>query len=195
MGIISGIDTVNALSSGELSSIDSSLNILETAYIEVDKFDKFAKNKITTATTKSVLSGLSSARNNAYNNSDKIKVQFNPDSLSFSYAGDKDKQDKKSMTPDSEGNAPRAEAEDEEPTLSISFKLVFDRSTYIDSSVQPEVEQFLSIIKNPYVRQVTFYWGTMCYAGVVKSIGAEYVLFNSLGIPMRAIVDISIQIT
>jgi hypothetical protein len=34
----------------------------------------------------------------------------------------------------------------------------------------------------------------MCYKGALKSISAEYVLFNSTGIPMRAIVNLSMQV-
>jgi len=45
------------------------------------------------------------------------------------------------------------------------------------------------------VRQVAFYWGTMCYKGVVRSVDAEYVLFDQEGTPMRATVDFTIDVT
>ena len=66
-----------------------------------------------------------------------------------------------------------ANAEKAQKKLSVSMKLVFDRSIYIDSSVQPEIESFLSMIKNPYIRQVTFCWGKMYYKGIIKRTGAN----------------------
>jgi hypothetical protein len=200
MGIISGVtgvaDKLSSISQGEFSGESSSeFSMLETAYIVVKDDTNVGKSSFTTATTKSFLSGLSSDRSKALSESKQIKVQFNPDSLNFSYSsGGSDKKDKTSISPNEDGSTPQAKPEDKQENLSISMKLVFDRSIYIDSSVQPEVEQFLAILKKHYMREITFYWGTMNYKGIVKSISAEYVLFNKYGIPMRANVDLKMEV-
>ena len=51
------------------------------------------------------------------------------------------------------------------------------------------------MIKNPYIRQVTFCWGKMYYKGIIKRISTEYTMFNALGIPVRATVDMTMEIT
>jgi hypothetical protein len=189
MAIITEFDKVNSVLE------DNGLGILETAYIEVEDYSGFEQSKLSASKIKSILSGLSDEKTKESSQSKKIKVQFNPDSLSFSSGGgSQSKKSKTSIVMNEEGKATQAEAEDSQEAIDISFKLIFDRSTYKDSSVQPDIEQFLAMLKKPYVRQITFYWGTMCYKGALKSISAEYVLFNSTGIPMRAIVNLSMQV-
>jgi hypothetical protein len=197
MNIISGLDTVGAVATqlqGEVSGVDSGLGVLETAYIEIKDNTSTGENTLTNSKTKSILSGLTQNRSESLKDSKQIKVQFNPESLSFSYGGSGAKKEKTSIVQNDEGKATQAAAQDGNEAVNISFRLVFDRSIYKDCSVQPEVEQFLALIKKPYIREITFYWGTMCYEGIVRSIDAEYVLFNSKGVPMRANVNMSMQV-
>lgn len=59
-------------------------------------------------------------------------------------------------------------------------------------SVQTEVEGFIAALRNQKTRFITFYWGEICYSGVLRSVGANYTMFNPNGEPVRATVDLSI---
>ncbi|MBR1875560.1 MAG: hypothetical protein IJ805_00465 [Lachnospiraceae bacterium] len=60
-------------------------------------------------------------------------------------------------------------------------------------SVQPEVEGFIAALRNRYTRFVTFHWGEFTYSGVLRSVGAQYTMFNVLGEPVRATVNLSMM--
>lgn len=165
---------------------------METAYIEVYDCREFDNAPLSDAVTKSMLKGKQSAPDTG--NVTTMKVQFNPSSLRFSSGGTESGKEKSDVTNEKNGQTRTAPAENSSELVRVGVKLIFDRTIYEDSSVQPEVERFIAIVRNPFVRQVAFYWGTMCYRGVVKSVNAEYVLFNQNGIPMRATVDFSIDV-
>jgi len=61
-----------------------------------------------------------------------------------------------------------------------------------DHSVQTEVEGFMAAIRSVYTRRITFYWGRLCYEGVLNRIAARYTMFNVNGQPIRAIVALSL---
>ncbi|MCR4909361.1 MAG: hypothetical protein K5985_11080 [Lachnospiraceae bacterium] len=61
------------------------------------------------------------------------------------------------------------------------------------TSVQPEVEGFIGILRNRYTRLITFHWGKMSYTGVLRSVSATYTMFDPLGQPVRAKVDLTIM--
>ncbi len=61
-----------------------------------------------------------------------------------------------------------------------------------DNSVQTEVEGFMAAIRSVYTRRITFYWGRLCYEGVLNRIAARYTMFNVNGQPIRAIVGLSL---
>lgn len=166
---------------------------METAYIEVHDCRNFDNGPLSGAATRNALSGAQAAP--AGEQVTTLKVQFNPASLQFSSGEANAGREKSDVSRDENGQTRTAPAENTSVVVQVSVKLIFDRTIYVDCSVQPEVERFLAIVKNPYVRQVAFYWGTMCYAGVVKSVDAEYVLFNSEGTPMRATVNFTIDVT
>lgn len=165
---------------------------METAYIAVYDCRKFDNAPLSDATTKSVLKGKQSASEKS--DVTTMKVQFNPSSLRFSSGGMESGKEKADVSHKENGQTRTASAENGSELVRMGVKLIFDRTIYEDSSVQTEVDSFIAIVRNSYVRQVAFYWGTMCYRGVVKSVNAEYVLFDQNGIPMRAIVDFSIDI-
>lgn len=166
---------------------------METAYIEVYDCRDFDNAPLSKTTTKSVLLGGHTASETSQVTT--LKVQFNPSSLRFSSEGTDSSKEKADVSMDENGQTRTAPAENTSELVRVAVKLVFDRTIYADCSVQPDVERFIAIVKNPYVRQVAFYWGTMCYKGVVKGVDAEYVLFNQDGIPMRATVDFAIDVT
>ncbi|MDE6640494.1 MAG: hypothetical protein K2K63_08220 [Acetatifactor sp.] len=61
-----------------------------------------------------------------------------------------------------------------------------------DNSVQAEVEGFIAALRSKYTRQITFQWGTMNYTGILNRVSAQYTMFNVLGLPIRAYVDLSL---
>lgn len=166
---------------------------METAYIEVYDCRNFDNAPLSAATTKSVLSGGRAA--SAGSEVTTLKVQFNPSSLRFASGEANAGREKADITCGKDGQTRTVPAENISSVVRVSVKLIFDRTIYVDCNVQPEVERFIAIVRNPYVRQVAFYWGTMCYKGVVRSVDAEYVLFDQEGTPMRATVDFTIDVT
>ncbi len=59
-------------------------------------------------------------------------------------------------------------------------------------TVQYQVEGFIAALRNRNTRIVTFHWGDFNYTGVLRSISATYTMFNPVGAPIRATVDMSI---
>lgn len=172
---------------------------METAYIEVYDCRNFDNVPLSGDKTKSILSGVKPTQTTT-GGITVIPVQFNPSSLRFSSGEKKTGKEKSDITHNEKGQTHSAEAEDSGASVQVGMKLIYDitvldRTIYKDGyGVQQAVDRFIAIVENPYVRQVAFYWGTMCYRGVVKSVDAEYVLFDENGIPMRAIIDFSINV-
>lgn len=166
---------------------------LENAYLVIMDSRGNQSSQGGAAGAKARLSGQSQGEAGG-GDSKTLKVQFNPSELSFSSGYASEKKEKASLERREDGKVPHAPAETEPGKITVQIKLVFDRSIYQDSSVQPEVEGFLNLVKNPYVRQVAFYWGSQYYRGGLKSVEAEYTMFNSQGVPMRANVGLSIEL-
>ena len=61
------------------------------------------------------------------------------------------------------------------------------------TSVQRKVEGLIGALRNENTRLITFHWGDISYSGVLKSIGAEYTMFNVNGEPVRAVVNMQIM--
>lgn len=59
-------------------------------------------------------------------------------------------------------------------------------------SVQKPVEGLLSILQFKRTRQIIFYWAEMFFHGELRSVNVNYTMFNKLGHPIRATVDLSI---
>lgn len=167
---------------------------LENAYIEVIDGTAAESGRLQPAVTKKLLSG-KGVEKDTKDNSYSIKIQFNPSSLSFSSHDVSIRKKKADISKKEQGQVETALADCPDSSVSVSFKLVYDRTIYEDCSVRPDVENFISLVTNPFVRQVAFCWGKMSYKGVVKNIDAEYVLFNAQGKPTRAYVNMTIQET
>ena len=103
--------------------------------------------------------------------------------------------------------------------IDMNFKLVFDKTNIQDAfysdkftlsgtniakgagtaiakavgksySVQNEVEALTAIVRDNNKRLARFVWGDMIYEGVINTINAEYVMFNTNGEPCRAFVNV-----
>ena len=59
-------------------------------------------------------------------------------------------------------------------------------------TVQQEVEGLIAALRSPYTRCITFRWGKLKYTGVLNRVSAQYTMFNSSGIPVRAVVQLSL---
>ena len=59
-------------------------------------------------------------------------------------------------------------------------------------TVQQEVEGLIAALRSPYTRRITFYWGDMCYSGVLNRVSSQYTMFNTAGEPVRAVVQLSL---
>jgi len=57
-------------------------------------------------------------------------------------------------------------------------------------SVQKDVEAFIAALRNRYTRKIIFYWGDFEYKGILRNVTATYVMFNVMGEPVRAHVDL-----
>ena len=62
-----------------------------------------------------------------------------------------------------------------------------------DPDVQKYVEGFVAAMSSRKTREVAFQWGELYYFGRLNQISAQYVMFNTLGQPVRAYVDLSIH--
>ncbi|MCR5097933.1 MAG: hypothetical protein K6B14_03190 [Lachnospiraceae bacterium] len=146
-------------------------------------------------------------------------VQFNPASLHISgvSGGSYD-----TISFNEIGSAARATALD--TNYSLSVKLVFDQLElqnafpldYLDFSlttaaktamkavtvaknglsisVQAATEGLIAALQNPLTRLVCFVWGPMSYKGVIKSVNAQYKMFDLMGRPIRSEVALTLYL-
>lgn len=163
---------------------------LETAYIRIYSYDGTGDTPMTQRAQNALRGNGSFLKSGG----DLIPVQFNPAKLSFSSnqkgVGEKDKV---SVNQGKDQRMEHAPAQEKMDDMRLKIPLVFDRSLSAVHSVIPVVEGFLTMIEDSYVRRIAFCWGTQYYEGVLESVSAEYELFDPLGTPMRAKVDLDIK--
>lgn len=168
---------------------------LETAYIEIEDNQETAGQETVMTDVKSILLGSSGQKSKKSAQSKTIRVQFNPTQMEFNAGAKKHKwREKAGIDKREDGRVEHADVSLKENEVMVSFQLIFDRSIYADASVQAEVESFLAMIKSPYVRKISFYWGKLYFKGVLESVDADYVMFDMLGIPVRAKVKLNINL-
>lgn len=59
-------------------------------------------------------------------------------------------------------------------------------------TVRPVVEGFLASVRNRGSRRVVFQWGSMRYGGFLNKVQCRYTMFNTVGEPVRAEIDLSL---
>jgi hypothetical protein len=62
-----------------------------------------------------------------------------------------------------------------------------------EESVQQEVEGFIAALRNPYTQNISFYWSYFSFSGILTSISAQYVMFSTSGLPVRAKVALRVR--
>lgn len=147
-----------------------------------------------------------------------FKVQFNPSELQIDSALESEtKQDAQSSD-----QSKRVVTDSVlKPTVTLSVTLHFDdmnktdafRSSFLTSglnpvslatnvislatsgtrSVQPHVDALLAAICNSYTRYITFCWTDFYFTGQLVNVDAQYTMFSSSGVPIRAAVSLRIQ--
>ncbi len=60
-------------------------------------------------------------------------------------------------------------------------------------SVREEVEGLCSLLMMENTRRIVFFWSDMFFHGVVDSIDANYTMFNKIGEPIKATVNLTIR--
>jgi hypothetical protein len=55
-----------------------------------------------------------------------------------------------------------------------------------EESVQQEVEGFIAALRNPYTQNISFFWSYFSFSGILISVSAQYVMFSTSGLPVRA---------
>ena len=60
-------------------------------------------------------------------------------------------------------------------------------------TIKNEVEGLISLLVRHNTREVVFFWSEMFFHGVVESVDATYTMFNKLGDPIKATVNLTIR--
>lgn len=123
-----------------------------------------------------------------------IEVQFNPTELSFSLGGGDSRKKKVSVNPGKNHKMPHAPAQEQTQFPRMKIPLIFDSSLSVGESVRYVVEGFLTMIEDSSVRRIDFSWGSLFYGGILESVSAEYQLFDPLGNPLRAKVELDLKV-
>jgi len=125
-----------------------------------------------------------------------VKVQFNPAALNFSMGTARKTDSRGDIGYSKEGKKRYADYNTvKRKGISLSIELVFDGTTQKKPDVITNADEFMYIIKNPYMRRVDFYWGKMQYSGIVESVETEFTYFTADAAPARAKVSFSMDIT
>jgi hypothetical protein len=67
------------------------------------------------------------------------------------------------------------------------------RTAAREESVQKEVEGFIAALRSPYTRIITFHWADFIFTGSLTGVSAEYVMFSTSGLPVRARVTLNVK--
>ncbi|MBQ7955247.1 MAG: hypothetical protein IJ282_05805 [Lachnospiraceae bacterium] len=160
-------------------------------------------------------SALSTAVSHGVLSGKKFTVQFNPTSLQIGgRAGGRVPISNYGNVGDKQPGTIEYKALD--PYINVSFTVLFDSTNISDAfmeetftvgatslvknvataavgheyTVQPYVEGFLAALRNEDHRTMIFQWGNLRYTGVLNSISGRYTMFNKVGSPIRAEVQI-----
>lgn len=159
---------------------------------------KNAATKIATDTFNSIVSDITGK---TATDKEILEVQFNPAELRISASS-------------SESRAQRGIDKEHKQaaggTLGIQvivqIPLIFDISDKENNAVESnirkkldwefniadKVDAFIQSVKDPYLRNIRFSWGSLIYEGKLYSVDANYTMFNKDGSPIRASVNIQL---
>ena len=75
-----------------------------------------------------------------------------------------------------------------------AIKAVTVAKNGLSISVQAATEGLIAALQNPKTRYVCFLWGPLSYKGVVKSVNAQYKMFDLMGRPIRSEVALTLYL-
>lgn len=145
----------------------------------------------------------------------KFIVQFNPSSLKITARGG-GRYPISNYGSVGDNQAGKIEYRALDPYITVGFTLIFDETNLADAfmeerftlgattvakniataavgkeyTVRPRVEGFLAALRNEAHRTMIFQWGTLRYTGVLNTLSCTYTMFNTVGNPIRAEVQL-----
>lgn len=145
----------------------------------------------------------------------KFTVQFNPSSIQITARGG-GRYPVSNYGSVGSNQAGKIEYRALDPYITVGFTLLFDATNAADAfmeerftmgvttvaknvatavmgkeyTVRPQVEGFLAALRNEAHRTMIFQWGTLRYTGVLNTVACSYTMFNTVGNPIRAEVQI-----
>ncbi len=75
-----------------------------------------------------------------------------------------------------------------------AMKAVTVAANGLSISVQAATEGLIAALQNPRTRYVCFKWGKLSYKGVLKSVNAQYKMFDLMGRPVRSEVNMTLYL-
>ena len=164
-----------------------------------------------------MINGANIIKDGEFNKS--FTVQFNPSTLNLSgfSGGSYD-------VVDHRGTGKSAKNTPLDPNIALNVTLIFDQMSLANSfpmdsvgfsisqatetalsavsaslntmsiSVQAATEGIIGVMTNPYTRLICFKWGNLRYKGVLKSVSAQYKMFDIYGRPVRSEVALSLYL-
>ncbi len=78
--------------------------------------------------------------------------------------------------------------------VKTAIKAVTVAKNGLSISVQAATEGLIAALQNPQTRYVCFLWGPLSYKGVVKSVNAQYKMFDLMGRPIRSEVALTLYL-
>ncbi len=126
----------------------------------------------------------------------RVYVQFNPNSLEYSYGKKAHKKSAKKDGQKEEQQSPLAAREQSRLSMRLFFNTYDSESSYTDvrSKIMP-LRAFLCRTQDEETvngKTVTFAWGTLAYTGTMDSFSVTYQMFASDGVPVQAEVSLSL---
>ncbi len=145
-----------------------------------------------------------------------LTVQYNPSTINLSTSLSSDKEEDKSKDLSTIVNM-QTRQNIKSAVTTLKTQLIFDEVNNFDAfnvtesvstggainlaknvihgeyTVKPQVEALIGSLLSPNTRKVIFCWSNMIFRGELKSVDANFTMFNKKGNPIRAVVDITIE--
>lgn len=114
-----------------------------------------------------------------------MEAEYNPSSISVSSGV--------SFDTDMGEAYESAKKEEKKADTQISFQLIFDSTQDSETDVACITNGLIALMTDKTLTKLEFCWGDMNFKGQLSSIQAKFSMFSETGVPMRAVVDISLD--
>lgn len=165
---------------------------LQKAYIEIEKISLEAGENNTAAAAGKLLGGktpVAALQSMKY----RFVVPFNPSELQISSEGGTIRKKADLQKPGDSSPGDTYMYETVKPRQSLRVKLIFDETEGSRNGVTRQVEGFLAAVRSPASRNICFFWNRFAFCGSLDQVSAQYTMFSSQGIPLRAEITLSIK--